>query len=95
MVVRIQPIKCKVMYISNRKSIQKAYYFLNGQKLESVEFEKYLGVYIQCNLKWSKHVNSVYQDSMRKLGFLKRSFNKCESVVKENLYNQLIRSKLE
>ena len=25
----------------------------------------------------------------------KRSFNKCEPAVKENLYNQLIRSKLE
>ena len=93
--LEFNPSKCKVMYISNRKSIKKADYFLNGQKLESVEFEKYLGVYIQSNLKWSKHVNYVYQDSMRKLGFLKRSFNKCEPVVKENLYNQLIRSKLE
>ena len=32
---------------------------------------------------------------MRKLGFLERSFNKCEPAVKENLCNQLIRTKLE
>ena len=64
--LEFNPPKCKVMYISNQKSIQNADYFLNGQKLESVEFEKYFGVYIQSNLKWSKHVNYVYQDSMRK-----------------------------
>ena len=83
--LKFNPSKCKVMHISNRKSIQKAYYFLNGQKLESVEFEKYLIVYIQSNLKWSKHVNYVYQDLMRKLSFLKRSFNKCEPAFKQKI----------
>ena len=43
--LEFNPSKCKVMYISNRKSIQKADYFLNGQKLESVEFGKYLCLY--------------------------------------------------
>ena len=40
-------------------------------------------------------MNYVYQDASRKLGMLKRVFSNCDTEMKENLFNQLIRSKLE
>ena len=40
-------------------------------------------------------MNYVYQDASRKLGMLKRVFSNCDTETKENLFNQLIRSKLE
>ena len=66
--LNFNPSKCKVMHISNNKNVQKYPYFLKGEQLESVQFEKYLGIFIQSNLKWNKHVNYVYQYASWKLG---------------------------
>ena len=89
------PSKCKVMHISNKNSRIKRDYFLNDNKLENVDCEKYLGVYIQIRLNWSQHTNYLCQDSYKKLGMLKRVFSNCDTSIKENLYNQLIRSKID
>ena len=83
------------MRISNNKNVQKYPYFLKGEQLKSVQFEKYLGIFITSNLKWNKQVNYVYQHASRKLGMLKRVFSNCDTETKESLFNQLIRSKLE
>ena len=76
--------KCKVMHICNKHSRIKRIFFLKDNKLEDVDCEKYLGVFIQTRLNWSQH---TCQDSYKKLGMLKRIFSNCDISIKENLYN--------
>ena len=83
------------MHISNKNSRIKQDYFLKDNKLENVDCEKYLGIYIKSRLNWSQHTNYLCQDSYKKFGMLKRVFSNCDTSIKENLYNQLIRSKID
>ena len=77
------------MHISNKNSRIKRDYFLKGNKLENVDCEKYLGVYIQSRLNWSQHTNYLCQDRFKKLGMLKRVFSKCDTSIKENFITNL------
>ena len=57
---------------------------------------KYLGVIIQTDLKWNKHVNNFTESATRKLNFIKKILrvNK-KKTVKERPYTPLLRTKLE
>ena len=45
---------------------------VNNVLLEQVPCVKYLGVYIDCNLKWTHHIDHVVSAVNRRIGFLNR-----------------------
>ena len=56
---------------------------------------KYLGVTIQTDLKWNKHVNNITASATQKLNFIKRHLRVNSKTVKERAYTSLVRPKLE
>ena len=56
---------------------------------------KYLGITLQSNLKWNKHINSITNKANQSLGFLKRNLKIKSSDVKSHAYKALVRPKLE
>ena len=61
-----------------------------------VEHSKYLGITLQSNLKWNKHINSITNKANQTLGFLKRNLKiKCSDVKSHAYIKALVRPKLE
>ena len=44
--------------------------FVNNVRLEQVSHVKYLGVHIDCNLKWTHHINYVISEVNKRIGIL-------------------------
>ena len=65
--------KCYMMHIDRSTSQPVHFYTLCGTVLSAVANEKYLGVYIQQDLKWTLQVDQVRAAASRKLGFLRRN----------------------
>ena len=55
--IKLNVDKCKVMHMG--KNNLKATYSLIGVELETSKIEKYKGVFISDDLKWSKHVQTI------------------------------------
>ena len=73
--------KCTVIRVSTGKK-KKAYqssYTLHGQLLEVVDSSKYLGVTVNEDLSWSKHILDTATKTNHSLGFLQRNFKDCYS----------------
>ena len=64
--------------------------------MRKCRIRKILGcIYLCNNLKWSHHVKFISNEAKKKLCLIKHLFSHCIKEIKQNLYNQLVRSKLE
>ena len=89
------PDKCTVLSVSSkRKPIQHSY-ILHNHTLEAVTSSKYLGVTLQSNLKWDKHIDEITSKANKTLGFLKRNLKTNNQNTKSQAYQALVRPKLE
>ena len=55
----------------------------------------YLGVEIQDDGKWSKHVENCTKKANRALGFIRRNFGRCPESIKGTLYTAMVSHRLE
>ena len=62
-------------------------YIHHNHIFESVSSAKYLGITVQSNLKWDKHINDITSKGNKALGFLRRN-------LKTQAYQALVRPKL-
>ena len=89
------PDKCIVLHVSRARAIKQADYYLHGQKLQSFESCKYLGVTLQTNGKFDLHITNVANSGNKMLGFARRNL-RINSICMKNLaYNMLVRPKME
>ena len=51
--------KCTVVSVTQKRKTKSHTYQLHGHTLKKADFAKYLGITIQNNLKWDKHINDV------------------------------------
>ena len=93
--MNFHPSKCHVMSVSNRKTQVKYNYTMLNQTLQSVDSIQYLGVNIQKNLKWDKHVNHIVSRANKSLGFVRRNLHQCPEKIKTQAYTALVRPTLE
>ena len=64
-------------------------YYLHNTLLQIVENCKYLGVTIQSDLKWSKHIHNIIVNASRTLSFLRRNLKLNNQHLKETAYFSL------
>ena len=84
-----------MMHIHKSSNIQPHFYSLCGTILKTVNKEKYLGVNLQEDMKWSTHTDELTATASRKLGFLKRNLRGAPANCKRLAYISLIRSGME
>ena len=89
------PDKCSVLHCSRSRTPIITEYFLHGHKLESVESAKYLGVTIQTNGEFDKHIASVVSKGNKTLGFIRRNLRINSKSLKETAYQMLARPQME
>jgi len=89
--------KCNTIRFSpsRRYPLLNSQYSLHGQILETVSSGKYLGVTMQDDLSWSRHMDSVAARANRTVGFLRRNFRDCSTKVRSATYTSMARPTLE
>ena len=71
--MKLNASKCSVMQISFCKQpVQQTALFIDDTQLCNVEFPKILGLIVQSDLKWNKHVTDLLKRSNKKLYILRR-----------------------
>ena len=90
--------KCKVMHIGKdnpRFEYEMSDNNGNIKVLKSVDCEKDLGVYLQDNLKFDKHISLTVNRANRLIGLIKHAFSYLEEETLLVLYKTLIRPILD
>ena len=94
--LRMNASKCKVLHLSrNTRTIQNEYFMKEGELLETVEFEKDLGVYVDEKMSFETHVTKSINMANKMTGIVNRNFRLMGEDVFMNLYKTLIRPHLE
>ena len=94
--MHFHPQKCNVLSIEKSKSkIEKQDYYLHGEKLETVTDTKYLGVTLQNNMNFSKHIDNICNKANSMLGLLRRNLKSAPAKTKELGYKAIVRPVLE
>ena len=93
--MQFHPDKCSVMHITTKKNPIHHKYVLHQHTLQTESSTKYLGVTIQSDLKWNKHIDNISSTASKHLNFIKRNLKVNSKSVKEKAYTSLIRPKLE
>ncbi len=93
--MEFHPDKCEVIPITRKKVPQYNKYTLNGHTLEITDTAKYLGVNINSNLSWNKHIDSITSKANKTLGFLRRNVKVSSPKIKAQAYMSLVRPTLE
>ena len=87
--------KTKYMIFTNRRKINREMdLFLNGVKIEYSECERFLGVMMDSNLSWTKHINLLSAKISRNAGIIYKLKGKVPQSVLKNLYDSFIQSHL-
>jgi endonuclease/exonuclease/phosphatase family metal-dependent hydrolase len=94
--LRFNVDKCKRMHLgyTNSKYEYKLSY-TNANPVAETEEEKDLGVVVDPQLKFKKHISTITNKANKIVGVIKRSFDHLDSSTVNKLYSALVRPHLE
>jgi hypothetical protein len=90
--MRFNAKKC---YTMQTKKKSPYFYQLDGQILQQVDNNPYLGLNISSDLTWSTHINIIGKKASSVLGFLRRNLGRCPEKCRKLAYISLVRSVLD
>ena len=70
-------------------------YYLYDTPLLSLDHFKYLGITLQSNLRYDRHIQDITTKANRTLGLLRRNIRTPTPQLKERAYKALVRPQLE
>lgn len=85
--------KCKIMHLGYGNA--KHEYSIGGETLSETTEERDLGVLIDNELKFTRHIRGIVAKANRMIGLIRISFECIDTEMFLNLYNSLIRPLLE
>jgi hypothetical protein len=92
---RLNPDKYEVLRITRKRNPVIFPYTLNNIQLNSTQEAKYLGVTINQDLSWTKHINNFTSKANNSLRFIKRDVNIPNKKIKETAYKTYDRPRVE
>ncbi len=93
--MKFNPSKCHILTTCKNVRLPVQIYSLCECALSHVPDTRYLGITIQEDLHWRKHINSLTANASQTLGFLQRNLRDCCRELKQLAYFSLVRSWLE
>ena len=91
----IPPQKCQALHITSKRKPVRFLYNIHGQTLEEADSAKYLGVTLQNDLNWNKHIDTTAKKANNTRAFLQRNLQQCPRKTKELCYKALVRPIME
>ena len=91
----LDPHKCSIMHISNKRNTVCTEYTINGFPLNCVSGVQYLGVSISSKTSWSDLVVDICTKAGTSLGLIRRNLQDCPDYVRNQAYISLVRPILE
>ena len=88
--MRLNPTKCELLCISNKRSPIKPSCYINNHKLQWAASVKYLGVVVDAKLSWNIHVSHVSAKATKVLNLLRRHLYTCRSPSKQRAFKALV-----
>ncbi len=89
--MKFNPSKCHILTMCKNVRLPVQIYSLCECALSHVPDTRYL----EEDLHWHKHINSLTANASRTLGFLRRNLRDCPRELKQLAYFSLVRSRLE
>ena len=95
--MEFNPSKCQILTIPASTKPSLYSYSLHGTTLERPPDGciKYLGVTIQSDLKWTKHIDQISAKASHTLGLIRRNVRVHDRDVRERAYKTLVRPQVE
>ena len=106
--LRFHPDKCVAMHLGNRdyvvsgllytpdgKIVEKSVYSMDDQTLNISKCEKDLGVHIDNNLNFERHIALATAKANRIMAIIYKTFDYIDEVMFKQLYKSLVRPHLE
>ena len=91
--LHFNPSKCKVMHLGHQNPNRD--YTMGATTLATTTSEKDLGVNVDTELTFEKHIETVVNQANRMLGLIRRSYTYLDSQSLPKLYTSLVRPTLE
>ena len=89
------PDKCSPIRVSRSRNPVVREYSLKGHVLTSEDSTRYLGVEMQTNMAWNKHMDQTIKKGNSMIGFLRRNLKVSNESTKTAAYLSLVRPILE
>ena len=93
--MKFNPSKCTILSVSRSRTPLTKFYSLCRIILSQASEAKYLGVSLNCDMEWAKHIQQVTSSCSSTIGLLHRNLSGCPVQLQERAYISLIRSRLE
>jgi hypothetical protein len=93
--MEFHPQKCSLLRITRSKTPKQFQYHLKGVTLTEDRTSKYLGVDLESNLAWRRHIDRTSKKANNMLGFLRRNLHKASENTKSKAYKAIVRPHLE
>ena len=91
--LKFHPDKCITINVGKNNPNYK--YFMEGTCLKRSEAEKDIGIFVDENLNFDKHINYIVKKANRVLGITKRTFEHINAETFVYIYKGLVRPNLE
>ena len=93
--LKLNPLKCDSICISYKRVPPLCAYFLDGQQISLKSVVRYLGIFINSQLKWGDHMKHLVAKASRSLNYLRHTLFSCSASVKATAYRAVVRPILE
>ena len=80
---------------TKNKQVRQTSYKLHGHTLDNVETNKYLGLTININLSWGRHIDNIVGKGNKTLWCIRRNRKDCTKPVKAAAYTAIVRPVVE
>ena len=71
------PQKCQVPHNTSKRKPVKSSYTIHDQTLKEANIALYIGVTLQNNLSWNKHIDATAKKANNTRSFLQRNLHRC------------------
>ena len=95
MAIEAESLEMDSICISYKRVPPLCAYFLDGQQISLKSVVRYLGIFINSQLKWCDHMKHLVAKASRSLNYLRHTLFSCSASVKATAYRAVVRPILE